>query len=278
MGAQKFTQLVCVDPAFIAGLVFHPPGHFAHGQAPKNATFVWRPEGCQSEEMFPLTIKVGRDGAEGEPTADDLPVEGRVYKMILTYDPATSFVDGSTGKRCRSRDRWVAYLYPRTREGFETQAVMGADWCAAEGEEIVISPRPIHQVGFHGTHRKGVLWFAQPGEEHVVRRCRVEDRVAFSGPIVVDLGDAKPELRPGSVRYELRDGESSLTAYDRRRDRLSSFARAEMIERTVIGGRLYRRHWIDRSFTFVNLRDIPEAEVEDTPPERILTHAGLQQL
>jgi hypothetical protein len=111
-----------------------------------------------------------------------------------------------------------------------------------------------------GVKERGCIWIAAPGVEYRTRHQVQYDKVLFNGPTVVQL--TGPERRiPGAIKIEV----AAMTVFDRRNDRMSSFARAEHVQRTV------GRH----SFQFVNLRDITVAELRDDPPERILTNDGL---
>lgn len=237
-----------VSEKLISQLIHCPPGHYKFGKKPSLPTFALTGE----DNMMPVKLKIrGRER----------PVAGEVYRAFIYFEPRENFMDAATGKTCQSRDQWVVRLYvcdfkPETCHGELRFLVFPI------GSSLSIFPEPVFIQTFTGVREQGCLWIAVPGMDYSVRHEAQKDKILFNGPVVVQISGPEEE-KPGAVAIRLPN---NLVVYDRREDRLSSFARAEHIRRAV--GK--------RTFEFVNLRDVSLGELHEDPPEMVLTNNGFQ--
>lgn len=245
---MRFSAFCTVSENLIAQLIDCPPKHWGVGKKPELPTFSLKEE----DEMMPVKIKIrGRQK----------PVAGEVYRAIISSQWQEDFVDEKTGTECRCRDLVVVRLYTNTFTPNHYKGELRFTSFPME-HELLISPKPSFREEFNGLKERGCLWIAAPGVNYRVTPMHCYDRVVFNGPVMVSV--AGPEKRkPGSIAVQVNGG---LVVYDRRTDRLSSFARAEHIRRTV--GK--------RTFEFVNLRDISLGELDGELPERVLTNDGFE--
>jgi hypothetical protein len=245
---RKF--FVSVSEELISQLIYCPAGHWKFGKRPKLATFALTDE----NSMMPVKVKI-RDREK--------PMAGEIYRAFIYYEPRERFIDQATGQTCQSRDMWSIRLYVHTKD------IKPEDYSGELhfltfpiGSALEIFPEPVFFQTFTGVREQGALWIADPGTDYQIRREAQKDEVLFSGPVVVQISGPE-ENRAGSVAIKVNNG---LVVYDRRSDRLSSFARAEHIRRAV--GK--------RTFEFVNLRNISLGELHEDPAEMVLTNNGLE--
>lgn len=253
----RYVAFVTVSPEVISSLRSCPPQHMKAGDELKLATFAVGEQG----EMFPCKLKI-RDRK--------VPVAGEVYRLLADSEEAVAFVDGQTGTKCRSRDNLMLRLYPHDLG--EVRNVKGELRFAAGplGSEPIFSPIPPFSRKLNGTERTGVWWIAAPGVDYEVSWTEPSDRLLFSGNVLVQLGALPERQVTGALKIDIAN---RVSVYDRRADRLSSFARAEHIRRTVGEGR--EAH----TFEFINLRDVSAGEViQAGGPQRLLTAEGLKTL
>ncbi len=241
--------LVTVALEVIQRLRSCPPKHIRAGSKLELATFAVTSE----EDMLPSKLKI-RDR--------DRPVAGEIYRLVLNEERQRDFVDAATGKLCRSRDNVYVRLYPDVNDRFKLDGELRFFTCP-KGTEPLISPAPVMLRKLTGVKSCGVWWIASPDTNYDVRHEGTADAVLFSGNVVVQLNGSRERAVQGAVAIEIAN---RITVYDRREDRMSSFARAEHVRRTVGG----------RSFEFINLRDLTTGGTVQEPPVRILTSAGLQ--
>lgn len=192
------------------------------------------------------------------------PVAGEVYRARVRVETPQEFVDARTGIKCRSRENLTWWLYPY--EGTEEPVGELRFFTCAKGSEPIIRPAPVFLAKTDGVHERGVWWIAAPGVDYDVTSTAPSDTVLFSGNVLVQLGGLPERVMPGSVKIDIAD---RVSVYDRRKDRMSSFARAEYIRRTINNGRAH-------SFEFINLRDVATGGVvQSGGPEAVLTVQGL---
>ncbi|MBI2287897.1 MAG: hypothetical protein HYU83_02770 [Chloroflexi bacterium] len=245
---MRFSAFCSVSEQLISRLIECPSKHWGVGKEPKLSTFSLTKE----EEMMPVKIKIrGRQK----------PVAGEVYRVLIASQWQENFVDEKTGINCRCRDLMVVRLYVNTFTPNKCDGELRFNSFPI-GSELLISPKPRFKEEFEGVKERGCLWIAAPGVNYRVSPTRSYDRVVFNGPVVVSIA-GQEKRKPGAIAVMVNGG---LVVYDRRSDRLSSFARAEHIRRTV--GK--------RTFEFVNLRDISMGELESESPERVLTNDGFE--
>jgi len=243
--SRKF--FITVSEELIESLVWAPPQHWAVGHEPKLATYAFTPQ----EDMMPAKLKI---------RGSDKPVPGEVYRFHVSFEPKTPFKDARTGIDCVSRDMYVFRLYAHDVERDKYHGELRF-FSFPIGTDPAISPRAPFLQDFTGIKEQGCVWIAAPDRSYRTRHEVQHDQLLFNGPVVVQIyGEEK--RKPGAIA--IRIGRDS-TVYDRRDDRMSSFARVEHIRRNV--GR--------RTFEFFNLRDVSVAELRDDPPEHVLTNDGL---
>lgn len=257
-GTRRTTlrYLATVAQSLTERLVPCMPRHWQEGHQPILPTFSTHSE----EAKMPLKIKV-RDRETPQP--------GEIYRLHVTFDKQAEFLDSRTGKMCRSLDKYVVRLYPLD-EGREANVPVGElrfDTFPF-GSEFGIWPNPIYRVNMTGEAERGCLWVADPSVSYRNEVAKQNDRVLFAGNVVVQLSGPE-QIAPGVVKIQ---GLNGLAIYDRRSDRLSSFARAEHVQRSV------GQNGDSYSYEFVNLRDVSMADLQESPPTQLLTPAGLQQV
>lgn len=243
--SRKF--FVTISEELIESLVWAPPQHWAIGHEPELATYAF----TDAQDMMPAKLKIrGRDK----------PVAGEVYRLHISFEPKTEFKDARTGIDCVSRDMYVFRLYAHDVERDKYHGELHF-FTFPIGTDLAIWPRSPFMQDVTGIQQQGCIWIASPGVYYRTRHEVQHDQLLFNGPVVVQI-HGEEKRKPGAIAVRIgRDG----AVYDRRDDRMSSFARAEHIRRTV--GR--------RTFEFFNLRDVSVAELRDDPPEFVLTNDGL---
>jgi len=195
----------------------------------------------------------------------DLPVAGEVYKFCARLDPPREFTDARTGIRCQSRENLSVRLYPHELPDARPWGELRFFTCSLDSEPV-FSSAPVWLQKVDGVRVRGVWWIAAPGVDYRASAEAQQDVVLFAGSVLVQLGQLPERRLSGSFAMEIAN---RTTVYDRREDRMSSVARAEWIRRTVN----------NRSYEFINLRDIAVGEVvEAGGPERILTPTGLEEV
>ena len=252
--SSPFSGLVTVAVDLINRLIPCQTQHWRAGRESVLAAFA--PTG--KDEMIPSRLFI-----KDRPR----PVEGEVYWLRAALDQSHDFTDSRTGTRCRSRENFRLRLYPsRPHMPEQIFGELRFFTCSLEGEPQ-FSPAPVWLAKTDGAKIRGVWWVAASGVDYRVSAEAQQDVVLFAGTVLVQLG-ALPERRiAGAVAMEIAN---RISVYDRRKDRLSSFARAEHIRRTIGEGR--HAH----TFEFINLRDVATGEVvQSGGPERVLTAAGL---
>lgn len=249
-----FQAFVTVATELIARLRPCPPQHMRAGNVLKLTTL----SPVEEDNMVPSKLKI-RDRA--------LPVAGEIYRMKLSSETAVNFIDGRTGKQCRSRDNTMIRLYPHPHCDFCDLKGELRFFTCPKGTEPIITPMPVFVTKVTGIREQGVWWIAAlAGTHYGVSWTEPSDRILFTGNVMVMLGALPERAVNGAVAIDIAD---RVTVYDRRKERLSSFARAEHIRRTINNGRV-------RTFEFINLRDVATGEVvENGGPERVLTPEGL---
>lgn len=217
-----------------------------------------------TRDHFPFVIKFRGNGTA--------PVADRLYRVEVDFEPKCDFLDQG-GKKCTSRDRIVVRVYEdRVPEDAVSEGEMR--WTVANNgqEQCQFFPAPSFLQPIQGKERKAYLWVAHPEVEYAVRDRDQTDEVIFVGNVVVQLPPAtegEEHRVPGAIARELPCG---ITVYDRRVDRVSPFAKAEHIRRTLGRGRC------GRSFEIVNLREVTTDELRADLPKVVLTEDGLKQV
>lgn len=256
-----FKGFVTVAADLIARLRLCPPLHMKAGDELKLTTFAVTEE----DAMIASKLKI-RDRKQ--------PVAGEVYRLQVRSEKPVEFTDGRTGKQCKSRENLSVRLYPHDLGQVEKVDGELRFFTCPKGSEPIINPAPVFLekvdgIG-SGDKGRGVWWIASPGMSYDVSWTEPSDRLLFSGNIVVMLGGLPERQVPGAIKIDIAN---RVSVYDRRKDRLSSFARAEHIRRTISQGRR------DHTFEFINLRDVLPGEVVTSGgPKAVLTGEGLKSV
>ncbi len=253
----RYTAFVTISAELIQSLRLCPPQHMKAGDVLKLTTFAISGDAG----MFPSKLKI-RDRQR--------PLAGEVYRLHAESEAAVDFIDAGTGKKCRSRDNLMVRLYPH--DAGEVKDLKGElrFTIGPKGAEPIINPQPAFIAKIEGVNENGVWWIATPGSRYDIRWEGQQDKVLFSGNVVVMLGSLPEREVTGAVAIDIAN---RITVYDRRKDRVSSFARAEHIRRTI------GNNGNARSFEFINLRDVlPGEVVQAGGPQRVLNGEGLKTL
>ena len=247
---------VTVSEEIIKNLILCPPQHMRPGNELKLTTFAL----TGKTDAVPTRLKI-RDRQR--------PLPGEVYRALFDHSTPIEFFDGKTGVKCRSLDSVFVRLYPHTDEPVRNLDGELRFSLGPKGSEPIFSQAPVIQTKFEGLAHTAVWWVASSGKTYDVSWTEPSDRILFSGYIMVMLAGLPEKSVPGAIKIDIAN---RVSVYDRRKDRLSSFARAEYIRRTINNGRAH-------TFEFINLRDVATGEVvQSGGPKLVLTGEGLKSI